>query len=830
MADLRISELNRLASANLAAGDWVAVADVSASESRKISVVDFMDKAVTLLTAETIPSGKILFDVGSIPGGALVNGAVGSVQIASGGVAASNLADNSSVTLSATLPALGAFTGQLALETGTNKTYAWSGSDWIPLKAAGSLNQLVATTSGPIQLSVSTVGDVATLTVNPVAAPSAGIFLAGPASSGGAVSGRQITGSDLPTASSAAKGAVVVNGNGLTVSGDTIAINNSVTPESESYHVVQYSANGLVTAGRAITGGDLPVATAGSLGVVRPGAGLGVDAAGEIAHSNSITASSAAKISFDSEGHVTGTFTLDETDIPDLPATKLTSGTLATAVLPNNGISGGNLADYSVAQFGGPGSTAGVTVFPTADYISQLFYEESRGDLYIWSGSSWLPVTITAGELVFAGIYSASANTISSLTPAGQSVSGLTVGSALPAADASNNQYYFVVEDSGTGTGNAPNVALAAPDQLVSDASSWQLLDVSGTITGNTAANITFTSSGNIGSSNVQDALEEVDSEKLAKSGGTLTGDVIIGSGAAITVGAGALRFEGSTADDYETTLTAVDPTADRTITFPNRSGTVITTGDTGTITNAMLAGSIAYGKLTLANSVVNADINASAAIVYSKLTLTNSVVNADINASAAIAYSKLNIAGSVVNADIATGAAIVYSKLNLANSVTNSDIASGASIVDSKLATISTAGKVSGGAITSGTIGGSTAINTSGTITTTGTITDGVGSIRRIPQNAKTAAYTLIASDVGKHISITTGGITVPASVFSIGDNVTIFNNSTSDQTITQGSGVTLRAGGSTATGNRTLANYGVATILCVAADVFVITGTGIT
>jgi hypothetical protein len=69
-----------------------------------------------------------------------------------------------------------------------------------------------------------------------------------------------------------------------------------------------------------------------------------------------------------------------------------------------------------------------------------------------------------------------------------------------------------------------------------------------------------------------------------------------------------------------------------------------------------------------------------------------------------------------------------------------------------------------------------------------------------------------------------------VPASVFSIGDNVTIFNNSTSNQTITQGSGVTLRAGGSTSTGNRTLANYGVATILCVAADVFVITGTGIT
>jgi len=43
--------------------------------------------------------------------------------------------------------------------------------------------------------------------------------------------------------------------------------------------------------------------------------------------------------------------------------------------------------------------------------------------------------------------------------------------------------------------------------------------------------------------------------------------------------------FEGATANDYETTLTVTDPTADRTITLPNASGTVITTGnlsDTG--------------------------------------------------------------------------------------------------------------------------------------------------------------------------------------------------------------------------------------------------------
>ena len=42
--------------------------------------------------------------------------------------------------------------------------------------------------------------------------------------------------------------------------------------------------------------------------------------------------------------------------------------------------------------------------------------------------------------------------------------------------------------------------------------------------------------------------------------------------------------FEGSSADDFETTLTVTNPTADRTITLPNISGTVVTTGDTGTL------------------------------------------------------------------------------------------------------------------------------------------------------------------------------------------------------------------------------------------------------
>lgn len=131
----------------------------------------------------------------------------------------------------------------------------------------------------------------------------------------------------------------------------------------------------------------------------------------------------------------------------------------------------------------------------------------------------------------------------------------------------------------------------------------------------------------------------------------------------------------------------------------------------------------------------------------------------------------------------------------------------------------------ISGGTINNTVIGGSTPA--AGTFTT---VADSKGDVRLIPQNSQVSGYTLVASDAGKHISITTGGVTIPASVFSVGDAVSIYNNSGSSQTITQGGGTTVRLVGTATTGNRTLAQYGLCTILCVASNVFVISGGGLT
>ena len=114
--------------------------------------------------------------------------------------------------------------------------------------------------------------------------------------------------------------------------------------------------------------------------------------------------------------------------------------------------------------------------------------------------------------------------------------------------------------------------------------------------------------------------------------------------------------------------------------------------------------------------------------------------------------------------------------------------------------------------------------------ITASGAITDSIGNVREVPENAKSGAYVLIASDSGKYINITTGGVTVNASIFTSGQSVTIYNNSASSQTITQGTGVTMYLVGTATTGNRTLAQRGLCTVFCVASNTFVITGGGLT
>ena len=74
--------------------------------------------------------------------------------------------------------------------------------------------------------------------------------------------------------------------------------------------------------------------------------------------------------------------------------------------------------------------------------------------------------------------------------------------------------------------------------------------------------------------------------ENLTTTGTLTSGNFTCGT---ITSTGASIVFEGATADAYETTITVTDPTADRTITVPNETGTLLTTGTSDTVDSTML-------------------------------------------------------------------------------------------------------------------------------------------------------------------------------------------------------------------------------------------------
>ena len=102
------------------------------------------------------------------------------------------------------------------------------------------------------------------------------------------------------------------------------------------------------------------------------------------------------------------------------------------------------------------------------------------------------------------------------------------------------------------------------------------------------------------GTSAIQNSAIQISGTTLSSSDSTtitiaeglvVTGNLTV-SGTTTTINSttvdvvNSFRFEGSTSDDYETNLTVVDPTADRTITLPNATGTVSLLDNTETLTN----------------------------------------------------------------------------------------------------------------------------------------------------------------------------------------------------------------------------------------------------
>jgi hypothetical protein len=145
---------------------------------------------------------------------------------------------------------------------------------------------------------------------------------------------------------------------------------------------------------------------------------------------------------------------------------------------------------------------------------------------------------------------------------------------------------------------------------------------------------------------------------------------------------------------------------------------------------------------------------------------------------------------------------------------------------------TVNVIGDVSGnaGTVTNGVYLDAVQTVTNKTLTgmaSASTVKDSLGTdytigFRSVPQSLNTTAA---ASDIGKHLYVS-ATTTVPSGVFVAGNEFLVVNSSASTVTLTQGAGTTLRLGGTATTGTRTIAAYGVASVLCVGTETFYVTG----
>jgi hypothetical protein len=150
--------------------------------------------------------------------------------------------------------------------------------------------------------------------------------------------------------------------------------------------------------------------------------------------------------------------------------------------------------------------------------------------------------------------------------------------------------------------------------------------------------------------------------------------------------------FEGSTPDDYETTLTVVDPTADRTITLPDVTGTVVIATATQTLTNKTMGDALNAGGFRITNIATPVDatdaVNKTfadaqvAAAATSATSAATSASSAATSASSALTSANSASASAAAAATSAASASTsASSALTSANSAATSASTMAASV-----------------------------------------------------------------------------------------------------------------------------------------------------
>jgi hypothetical protein len=564
---------------------------------------------------------------------AIATDAVTTSKINATSITAAKLANNSAAVVAASAPAgNGAFTGQQWINTNTGQEYTWTGSAWLLQAGIGTLN-IVDTT--PVAIAV-TYPDAysATLTVSLDTQAAATVF-SGPASGvNNTPTFRAIVPTDLPDATASTKG-IIQPGTGLSMATGTLNHANAVSGSTVSS--ITFDNQGHITAAVPLVAADIPALDASKITTgTFPTAFIADDGITGVKIADYATAKFGEALPTADyigqfffnpldkniylwDGNVwqpvgvsigelvfAGTYDASANEVLSTTTTGSAAGLVTGNPLP--AASAAFVSYYVVVAESGTGTApAPTTALAPPDIIlcdgtawkeidvSSTYTAQTASNVaFVPAGTIGATNTQDAIEEVASEAANAANLTsgVVAVARGGTAIGSYTKGDLLAASAATtlaklgvgtNGQVLRANSATATGlewgsgaSGSVTTVSSSTAALTIVDPTTTPALTIR---TATTSVNgivqlsdsTSTTSSVLAATPTAVKSAYDLAALALPRAGGIITGDLEIAN-------TGNLVFEGATVDGFEITVAAADPTADRTITLPNLTGTIALT------------------------------------------------------------------------------------------------------------------------------------------------------------------------------------------------------------------------------------------------------------